>query len=66
MTKLAIIEEREEDKYDRLTSLKCWSCDPQDGVELSEAKNDPKVRIIAFRSNHRLIKKIHLDKVTCG
>jgi ubiquitin carboxyl-terminal hydrolase 5/13 len=58
MTKLAIIEEREEDKYDHLTSLKCWSCDPQDGVELSEAKNDPKLRIIAFRSiHHRLTKK---------
>ncbi|EIN03471.1 ubiquitin carboxyl-terminal hydrolase 14 [Punctularia strigosozonata HHB-11173 SS5] len=34
MTKLAIVEEREEDKYDRLTSLKCWKCDPDNGLEL--------------------------------
>ncbi|KAJ3935880.1 MAG: ubiquitin carboxyl-terminal hydrolase 14 [Lentinula lateritia] len=27
MTKLAILEEREEDKYDYLTSVRCWDCD---------------------------------------
>ena len=59
MTKLAIIEEREEDKYDHLTSLKCWSCDPQDGVELPEAKDDPKVRVIAFGSIHRRLTFIY-------
>ena len=43
MKKLAINEEREEDKYDHLTSVKCWTCDPQNGVEMPEAPNDPKV-----------------------
>lgn len=34
MTKLAINEEREEDKYDHVTVLKCWKCDPQHGKEV--------------------------------
>ena len=43
MKKLAITEEREEDKYDHLTSVKCWTCDPQSGVEIPDASKDPKV-----------------------
>ncbi|KAF8557222.1 ubiquitinyl hydrolase [Imleria badia] len=31
MTKLAIVQEREEDKYDHRTALRCWKCDPVDG-----------------------------------
>jgi len=42
MKKLAITEECEEDKYDHLTSVKCWPCDPQNRVEMPEAPNDPK------------------------
>ena len=34
MTKLAILEEREEDKYDTTTAVKCWKCDPVKGVEI--------------------------------
>lgn len=44
MKKLAITEEREEDKYDHLTSVKCWTCDPQSGVELPDAPKDPKIK----------------------
>lgn len=35
MTKLAIVQEREEDKYDHHTALKCWMCDPVDGKVIS-------------------------------
>lgn len=31
MTKLAIVEEREEDRYAHRTALRCWKCDPVDG-----------------------------------
>jgi len=31
MTKLAIVQEREEDKYDHHTALRCWRCDPVNG-----------------------------------
>jgi len=34
MTKLAINEEREEDKYEHTTSFKCWKCD-QHGKEVA-------------------------------
>lgn len=34
MTKLAILEEREEDKWEHITVLKCWRCDPSNGLEL--------------------------------
>lgn len=40
MKKLAILEEREEDKYSHETVLKCYSCG---GVELPELSKDPKV-----------------------
>src|SRR6267154_961088 len=46
MTKLAILEEREEDKYEHLTVVKCWECDRQKGAELPDAVSDPKVSLI--------------------
>lgn len=48
MTKLAIVEEREEDKYDHVTSIKCWTCDPENGIVVPEATLDPKVRYLFF------------------
>ena len=44
MKKLAIVEEREEDKYEHKTILKCWKCDPQNGLELPDASADPYVQ----------------------
>ncbi|KAK7457162.1 ubiquitin C-terminal hydrolase Ubp14 [Stygiomarasmius scandens] len=44
MKKLAIIEEREEDKYEHSTVVKCWKCDPTRGAEIPSASNDPKVK----------------------
>ena len=35
MAKLAIVEEREEDKYDHSTQLKCWKCNPSEGQIVS-------------------------------
>ncbi|KAG1797423.1 uncharacterized protein HD556DRAFT_1356550 [Suillus plorans] len=35
MKKLAINEEREEDKYEHTTVFKCWKCDLQDGKEVA-------------------------------
>ncbi|KAG1880072.1 hypothetical protein F4604DRAFT_1651500 [Suillus subluteus] len=35
MKKLAINEEREEDKYDHTTVFKCWKCDLQGGKEIA-------------------------------
>ncbi|KAG8917506.1 hypothetical protein FRC00_013528, partial [Tulasnella sp. 408] len=43
MKKLAIQEEREEDKYTHETTLKCWACG---GVELPDMANEPKVRAL--------------------
>ena len=51
MTKLAIVEEREEDKYDHVTSIKCWACDPENGTVVPEALSDPKVRYL-LQKNH--------------
>ncbi|KAI0686470.1 ubiquitinyl hydrolase [Cytidiella melzeri] len=34
MTKIAILEEREEDKWEHMTMIKCWRCDPSNGLEL--------------------------------
>ena len=42
MAKLAIVEEREEDKYDHTTVLKCWTCDTSNGRSLPELSNDAK------------------------
>ncbi|KAF7363760.1 Ubiquitin carboxyl-terminal hydrolase [Mycena sanguinolenta] len=44
ISKLAIVEEREEDKYEHITVVKCWTCDSEKGREIPEAVNDPKVR----------------------
>ncbi|KAI0653789.1 ubiquitinyl hydrolase [Cubamyces menziesii] len=44
MKKLAIVEEREEDKYEFKTVLKCWKCDANNGLEIAEASNDPHVK----------------------
>ncbi|KAH7923304.1 ubiquitinyl hydrolase [Leucogyrophana mollusca] len=35
MKKLAIAEEREEDKYAHSTTLKCWKCDQQNGAPVT-------------------------------
>ena len=43
MKKLAIVEEREEDKYEHKTTLKCWKCDPENGFELPGVSADPHV-----------------------
>ncbi|KAF8877415.1 hypothetical protein BD779DRAFT_1557507 [Infundibulicybe gibba] len=48
MTKLAIVEEREEDLYEHITVVKCWKCNPQ-GLELPDALDDPKVGQIITR-----------------
>ena len=44
MKKLAIVEEREEDKYEHRTAVKCWKCDPETGRELPDASADPHVQ----------------------
>ena len=45
MKKLAILEERDEDKYEHKTVLKCWKChDPVNGLELPEASADAHVQ----------------------
>ena len=46
MTKLAITEEREEDKYEWISTVKCWNCDPERGQEIPAALTNPKVRPI--------------------
>jgi len=38
-TKLAIVEEREEDKYDHVTNIKCWNCDPENGIIVPDSPN---------------------------
>lgn len=44
MKKLAIVEEREDDKYEHSTVIKCWTCDSLKGREIPDATNDAKVR----------------------
>lgn len=47
MTKLAIVEDREEDKYEHLTLLKHWPSDPVQGLplpELNTAAGDPLIK----------------------
>lgn len=34
MTKLAIVEDREEDRYEHITTLKNWRTDPQNGAQV--------------------------------
>ncbi|KAF7295503.1 Ubiquitin carboxyl-terminal hydrolase [Mycena indigotica] len=47
ISKLAIPEEKEEDKYDHSTVVKCWTCDVEKGREIPEAFNDAKVKSLA-------------------
>lgn len=64
MTKLAIVEEREEDKYNHLASVKCWTCDPQSGAELPDAAKDPKVRITVIQFGSSLMtQNFTLDQI---
>lgn len=45
MTKLEIVEENEEDKYEHVTHVKCWACDSQNGAVVPDALSDPKVSL---------------------
>ncbi|KAI0075716.1 ubiquitinyl hydrolase [Panus rudis PR-1116 ss-1] len=54
MTKLAIIEDREEDKYEHKTVLKCWKCNPESGHEIPEASADPNVKSLVDGVMHSL------------
>ncbi|KZT00902.1 ubiquitin carboxyl-terminal hydrolase 14 [Laetiporus sulphureus 93-53] len=47
LQKLAIVEDRDEDKYDFKTVLKCWKCDPQNGLEIPDAMADPHVKALS-------------------
>ncbi|KAL0069328.1 ubiquitin C-terminal hydrolase Ubp14 [Marasmius tenuissimus] len=47
MTKLAILEEREEDKYDYITSIRCYKCSP-DGVAVPESEVNEHARIASL------------------
>ncbi|KIJ98331.1 hypothetical protein K443DRAFT_680854 [Laccaria amethystina LaAM-08-1] len=44
MKKLAIVEEREEDKYDHVTVIRCWRCDLEKGSEIPDAAVNSKVK----------------------
>ncbi|KIP02239.1 hypothetical protein PHLGIDRAFT_32271 [Phlebiopsis gigantea 11061_1 CR5-6] len=44
MTKLAIVADREEDKYEHHTVVKCWKCNPRSGLELPSVSDDPHVK----------------------
>ncbi|KAG5220765.1 ubiquitinyl hydrolase [Salix suchowensis] len=50
MKKLAIVEDREEDKYDHTLTIRCWKCDPNKGVECPNALSDPKAMSSARQS----------------
>ncbi|KAF8067078.1 hypothetical protein FPV67DRAFT_1497798 [Lyophyllum atratum] len=54
MTKLAIVEDREEDKYETSTVVKCWACDPEKGLEIPEAVKDLKVRSLVDGVMHSM------------
>ena len=57
MAKLAIVEEREEDKYEHITTLKCWKCDDEQGRDVSSIVN-PAVRKIRLCLQHILIQRL--------
>ncbi|RDB31082.1 Ubiquitin carboxyl-terminal hydrolase 14 [Hypsizygus marmoreus] len=46
MTKLAIVEDREEEKYEHATTVKCWKCDGGNGVEVPGASDNPKIKAL--------------------
>jgi ubiquitin carboxyl-terminal hydrolase 5/13 len=48
MTRLAITEDREEDRFSNILTVKCWRCNPICGAELPDATDDPKVRSLSF------------------
>ncbi|KAJ7709528.1 hypothetical protein B0H17DRAFT_228731 [Mycena rosella] len=54
ISKLAIVEEREEDKYEHTTAVKCWSCDVEKGREIPEALSDPKIKSLVDETMHSL------------
>jgi ubiquitin carboxyl-terminal hydrolase 5/13 len=63
---LAIVEEREEDKYEHLTVVKCWKCETTSGHELPEAVTHLKVcfnPILAFHGVRPLQIKTLVDGV---
>jgi len=43
MKKLAIMEEREEDKYEHTLTIRCWLCEPTGGMPIPDALQDSKV-----------------------
>jgi len=43
MKKLAIVEEREEDKYEHTLTIRCWLCEPTGGMPVPDALQDSKV-----------------------
>lgn len=47
ITKLIIAQEREEDKYDYLATLKCWKCDPMNGKAVMTGED----MVCIFRSS---------------
>jgi len=44
MTKLAILEDLQENKYDHITTLRDWRADPKMGADLPNAVSDPYVK----------------------
>ncbi|KAG6875547.1 hypothetical protein C0993_008662, partial [Termitomyces sp. T159_Od127] len=44
MTKLAVVEENDEDLYETNVIVKCWACEPERGRELPDAVADPNAR----------------------
>ncbi|KAG6860262.1 hypothetical protein C0995_013533 [Termitomyces sp. Mi166 len=54
MTKLAIAEDREEDRYETRTIVKCWACEPERGREVPEAVDEPKIKSLVDGVMHSL------------
>ncbi|KAG5735611.1 Ubiquitin carboxyl-terminal hydrolase 14 [Termitomyces sp. T112] len=54
MTKLAIVGDREEDRYETSTVVKCWACEPEKGRELPEAVAEPKIKSLVDGVMHSL------------
>ena len=63
MKKLAIVEEREEDKYEHSTVVKCWTCDVDKGREIPEAFNDAKVRVFCPKPS-QVLKHAQIKSLT--
>ena len=40
MSKLMIVEERDSDKYEYQTRVRCWACEPSKGALLPESSED--------------------------